>query len=295
MPKFRWYYIFPAALLYLVALMPMFVVHGLADILRVLFYYVFGYRKKVVFENLRKSFPEKDEQWIEITAWKFYANLLDTIIETLSMARLGRSFYRKRMKYTNLNILEELRDKQQPFILVCGHITNWEWAGQGLHLNGIQTDVLYHPLSNPFFNWYLFWCRTRFGLHVIPMQSTIREMLQRKHIPSAITFIADQTPGPEGCHWMEFLNQDTPVFLGVEKMAKKFNYPVVYGEMYRKGRGYYEIDFIKITDTPNATAEFEITEKHMHLLEDCIRKAPEAWLWSHRRWKHKRPNQSQVK
>jgi KDO2-lipid IV(A) lauroyltransferase len=123
------------------------------------------------------------------------------------------------------------------------------------------------------------------------MQSTLREMLKRKNIPSAITFIADQTPSAEGCHWMNFLNQDTPVFLGVEKMAKKFNYPVVYGDMYRKTRGNYVVNFKMLTENPQDMLDFEITEMHMNWLEESIKKNPQDWLWSHRRWKHKKPAQ----
>ena len=289
MPKFRWYYIFPAIPLYVFACLPMFIIHGFSDILRLFLFYVIGYRKKVVLENIRKSFPEKEEAWVQHTAFLFYRNLIDTMLETLSMATRTSQFYKNHVKVHKSEVLGEFTQKGQPVILVCGHIANWEWAGQGLHQTGIQVDVLYHPLTSEFFNWYIYFCRTRFGIHPIPMGNSLREMLQRKNIPSAITFIADQTPGPEGCLWMEFLNQDTPVFLGVEKLAKKFNYPVVYGEMVRMGRGYYEIDFSLVTKEPKETAEFEITRKHMQLLEEYIIKHPENWLWSHRRWKHKRP------
>ncbi len=291
MPKKLWYYPIVAVPFYILALMPMWVLWGISDVARFLVFYIFGYRKEVVFQNLRNSFPEKSDAWVKQTAWKFYQNLFDTIIETIAMAVQTKSYYRKHVHLNNLDVIHDLNKRQQPFILVCGHLCNWEYAGQGLHLNSAQVDVLYHPLSSKWFDWFMYHVRTRYGLHVIPMQSTLREMLKRKDCPSAITFIADQTPSAEGCYWMQFLNQDTPVFLGVEKMAKKFNYPVVYGDMFRTKRGHYEVNFKMLTEEPNAFPEFALTEMHMKLLEESIQRKPEDWLWSHRRWKHKKPTQ----
>ena len=291
MPKKLWYYPILALPFYLLGLLPMWILYGISDLARFLVYYVFGYRKSIVFQNLRNSFPEKDEAWIKQIAWKFYQNLFDTILETIAMAVQSKAYYKKHIHVNNLHLLHDLVKRKQAFVLVCGHLGNWEYAGQGLHLNGVQMDVIYHPLSSKWFNWFMYTARTRFGLHVIPMQSTLREMIQRKDIPSSITFLADQTPSAEGCHWMQFLNQDTPVFMGVEKMAKKFNFPVVYGQIRRAKRGYYELDCEILTNHPKDLPEFEITHQHMQKLEETIRKQPQDWLWSHRRWKHKKPTQ----
>jgi KDO2-lipid IV(A) lauroyltransferase len=286
MPKFKWYYPLLAIPFYLISLLPMFVLHGLSDVARFLFFSVFNYRKQVVFQNLRNAFPQQNEDWIKQIAYKFYQNLFDTIVETIAMVSLSKNFYKKHVRMHNLEVIHALN--QQPFILVCGHLANWEWAGQGLHQAGIQVDVLYHPLSNKWFNWFMYHIRSRYGIYPIAMQSTLREMLKRKQIPSAITFIADQTAGPDTCHWMTFLNQDTPVFLGVEKMAQKCNYPIIYGDMYRDKRGYYDVYFKLLTLEPNSLKPFEITRLHTQMLEESILKKPEDWLWSHKRWKHKR-------
>jgi KDO2-lipid IV(A) lauroyltransferase len=288
MPKFRWYYIIITAPLFLLSLLPMWVLFGISDFVRFLIYHVFGYRKKVVFENLRNSFPEKSEEWIEKTAWAFYRNLFDVTIETIKMASVRKSFYNKHLKQEGLEIIHALNKKNQPFILVCGHAANWEWAGQTLQQSSSQVDVLYHPLTSKWFDWFMYHIRTRFGVYPMAMNNSLREMIARKNIPSAITFIADQTPSSTNCHWMNFLNQDTPVFLGVEKLAKRFNYPIVFGEAYRTKRGYYDVKFWMMCEEPNKTAEFEITEMHTRALEKQIIKQPELWLWSHRRWKHKR-------
>jgi KDO2-lipid IV(A) lauroyltransferase len=288
-PAARWYYYLLAIPLYGLASLPMPIIYGLSNFLRFVFYTVFSYRKEVVLTNLRNSFPKKEEKWIKDIAYKFYQNLFDVTLETISIAIRSRAYYIKHIRYNNMDLMNSFKAKNQPFILVCGHIANWEWAGQGLHQQGIQVDVLYHPLSSKFFDWFMYTIRNRYGVHPITMQNTMREMIARKNIPSAITFIADQTPSASGCHWMEFLNQDTPVFLGVEKMAKKLNYPVVYGEMHRLKRGFYEVQFELLCAEPKLTIDFEITEAHTRLLEKCIRSYPTDWLWSHRRWKHKRP------
>lgn len=289
MPVFRWYFIILSLPLYLIALLPMPLLLVFSDVLRFFVYHVFSYRKKVVFNNLRKSFPEKDEEWIKKTAYSFYQNLFDVTLETIKVASVSPAFFKNRVELLNLHIFHELNNRKQPFILVCGHNGNWEWAGQALQLETNQVDVLFHPLSSKWFNWFLYNTRSRFGVHPIPMQNSLREMVQRKNIPSAVTFIADQTSGPENCHWMTFLNQDTPVFLGTEKLSKKFNYPVVFGKVYRKKRGYYVVHLEMLCAEPNQTQEFEITEQFTKALEKQIIQQPEAWLWSHRRWKHKRP------
>lgn len=286
-PKQHWYYFLFVLPFYLLAILPQWIFYGLIDVLRFFVYHVFRYRREVVLNNLRNSFPNQDEKWIHKTAWAFYRNLLDTAFETIRIAAMPQDSFARHVKFER-GVIEDLGKRGKPFILVCGHLANYEWAGQALHASGTQVDVLYHPLSNSFFDWFIYRCRSRHGIYPIPMQSALREMVNRKNIPSAITFIADQTPSSEGCHWMTFLHQDTPVFLGVEKLARRFNYPVVYGEMRRLGRGQYEMEFKMLFEKPLETRDFDITETHMHELERGIRVQPEDWLWSHRRWKHRR-------
>ncbi len=291
MPKFRWYYLVFSAPLYLVSLLPMPVLYAISDVVRFVVYYIFGYRKKVVLTNLRNSYPHQSNEWVKKTAWAFYQNLFDVTIETIKIATAPKHFYNKHLTLHGMDVIDDLNKKNKPFILVCGHFSNWEWAGQALHQNATQVDVLYHPLSSPWFDWFMYSIRTRFGVYPIKMNSALREMLQRKNISSAVTFIADQTPSTENCYWMNFLNQDTPVFMGVEKLAKRFNYPIVFGEGYRNKRGYYDVHFWMMCAEPNSTNEFEITQMHTKALEKQINKHPEQWLWSHRRWKHKRVKQ----
>jgi KDO2-lipid IV(A) lauroyltransferase len=287
-PKFKWFYLLYAFPLYLIAILPSFLIYLLSDFLRFLVFTVFRYRKDVVYTNLQNSFPNHSKEWIAKTAHDFYRNLFDVTLETIQIAVRSKHFYKKHLLLEGHEVFNDYQASGKPCILVCGHLANWEWAGQSLHASGIQVDVLYHPLSSKWFDWFLYHIRSRHGIKPIAMQSALRDMLSRKNIPTATTFIADQSPSPDGCHWLTFLNQDTPVFLGTEKLAKKFNYPVVYGDIIRTKRGYYKVRFSLITDTPNDTPDFWITEEHSRRLEQSILEQPENWLWSHKRWKHKR-------
>ncbi len=171
-----------------------------------------------------------------------------------------------------------------------GHMGNWEWAGNTFSLQcRHQLYVIYHPIGNKHFDGLMYRMRTRFGTKLIAMKNTFREMLGNKGGLNATAFIADQTPQPNNAHWMTFLNQDTPVFKGTEVIAKKLNIPVLYTSIDRTKRGYYKIHAEILVAEPANTAENEITELHTRRLEQDIIARPETWLWSHRRWKHKRP------
>lgn len=174
-------------------------------------------------------------------------------------------------------------------ILVMGHQGNWEWAGNTFSLLAqAQLYVIYHPLSNPYTNSLICRMRTRFKTKLIAMKDTFREMLSHRKELTATAFIADQTPHPDHAYWTTFLNQDTPVFLGTERIASKLKLPVVYARVKKLQRGYYEIQAETLIEDPQNTSEGEITELHTQRLEQDIIRQPETWLWSHRRWKHKR-------
>jgi len=150
--------------------------------------------------------------------------------------------------------------------------------------------VIYHPITNKYFDGLMHKIRNRTGTKLIPMKNTYREMAVNKKVVSATAFVADQTPKPEHAHWTTFLNQDTPVFKGVEVIAKKMGMPVIYTSVKKVKRGYYEMNAEVLVENPAATADGEICEAYIKRLEADIKSQPETWLWTHRRWKHKRPN-----
>ncbi len=197
----------------------------------------------------------------------------------------------KRCKFSDkaTALFNKLAEEDKSIILVMGHLGNWEWAGNSFSLLcKHQLYVIYHPLRNKYFDRMMYGMRTRFGTKLIAMKDTFREMLSQRKELNATAFIADQTPSPENAYWTNFMNQDTPVFKGTEIIARKIDYTVVYATIKRQKRGYYEIFAEILTDNPKETTDGEISEEHTRRLEQDITEQPEVWLWSHRRWKHKR-------
>lgn len=280
-------------LLYFISILPFPIFYLVSDGVYFLLYRVIGYRKKVVYENLKNSFPEKTHEELKLIEKKFYHYLCDLFLETLKTLTISKEEAIKRCSFNDntKRIFKELYDEKKSCILVMGHYGNWEWAGNSFSLiNPQQLYVIYHPLSNKHFDKLMYDMRSRFGTKLYAMKDTMREMIKNRHEINTTAFIADQTPSPEGAYWTTFLNQDTPVFWGTEKIAQKLNYPVVYVTVKRVKRGYYEVNTEYLVKEPKNTKEGEISELHTRKLEQDIIAQPEIWLWSHRRWKHKRKN-----
>lgn len=277
--------------IYLVSLLPFPLLYLLSDAVYLLLYYVVGYRKKVVMQNLRNAFPGKSETEIRQTGKAFYRYLCDLFLETFKTLTISRQSMVKHCSFhpDTVALFSALAAEGKSAILVMGHKGNWEWAGNTFSiLCAQQLYVIYHPLANPHFNQLIYKMRTRFGTKLIAMQDTFRDMVAYRNEVNATAFIADQTPQPQNAHWMTFLHQDTPVFKGTEKIAQKMNCPVVYVTVQRQKRGYYTVMARLLFPTPKATQDGEITTAHTQQLEKDIIAQPATWLWSHRRWKHTR-------
>lgn len=277
--------------LYLISILPFPLFYLVSDGIYVLLYRIIGYRKKVVYENLKNSFPEKTHEELKKIEKQFYHYLVDLFLETLKTLTISKEEAIKRCKLNPqaIALFDELYAQKQSCILVMGHFGNWEWAGNTFSLiNKQQLYVIYHPLTNKHFDKLMYDMRTRFGSKLYAMKDTMRGMISNRNEINATAFIADQTPAPENAYWTTFLNQDTPVFWGTEKIAQKLNYPVVYVTINKVKRGYYEVNAEILVNEPKNTKEGEISELHTRQLEKDIKAQPEIWLWSHRRWKHKR-------
>lgn len=255
-------------------------------------YYVLSYRKKVVMGNLRASFPDKSEAELQQIGKDFYRYLCDMFLETFKTLTISREEMVKRCSFTpdTLALFDKLAAEGKSAVLVMGHKGNWEWAGNTFSILCKQPlYVIYHPLANQHFNGLMYRMRTRFGTRLIAMQDTFREMVKNRQEVNATAFIADQSPQPATAQWVPFLHQDTPVSKGTEKIAQKMNSPVVYVSVNRVQRGYYTVTATMLVEQPAAAAEGDITVLHTRKLETDILAEPATWLWSHRRWKHKRP------
>jgi Kdo2-lipid IVA lauroyltransferase/acyltransferase len=286
MQAVSFYLLYP--FIFLIASLPFKALYFVSDLLYFLLR-LSGYRRKVVLGNLRRSFPEKTEAEIKKICNDYYSYLCDLVLETLKTLRMSAAEHRERCKFVDHANLEELRRENQSFIIVMGHYGNWEWAGPCFALNNKhQLVVIYRPLANPYFEKLLTGMRTRHLLRITAVKNTLRDMVANRRNLTATALVADQSASRKDAHWMTFLNQDTAVFTGPEKLSKKFNYPVVYMNVIRTGRGYYTIVAEMLSRHPNETPEGEITETFNKRLEKEIRQDPTIWLWSHKRWKHKR-------
>lgn len=276
-------------LIYLTASLPFPVLYKISDF----FYYIIrltGYRQKVVLKNLKNSFPEKTAKEIEDISKSYYRYMCDLVLETFKTLTMTEKQAREHCIFHSTPWLDKMCADKQSFVLVMGHYGNWEWAGPAFTLNtGFQLVVIYRPLSNIYFDRMMIRMRTKFGTRITPVQNTLRDMVANRGKLTATAFIADQTASRKNAHWMTFLNQDTAVFTGPEKLAKKFNYPVVFINVKRLRRGYYEVTPELLVNNPQENSEEgAILELFMKRLEQDIVKEPETWLWSHKRWKHKR-------
>lgn len=277
--------------LYFLSLLPFRLLYVLSDFFFFFLYHIIGYRRKVVMTNLRNSFPEKSEDEIRRTCKEFYRYFCDLFLETFKTLTISRGAMLRHCRFNPSGklLIDNLADEGRSFIIVMGHQGNWEWAGNTFSLLcRHQLYVIYHPLSNKYFDSLLYKMRTRFGTKLIAMKDTFRDMVNNKNELNATAFIADQTPPPDKAYWMNFLNQDTPVFMGAEKIARKMKYPVVYVSAEKEKRGYYRLHAELLSSPPFDEPDGEIAMLYTKRLENDIIKQPPTWLWTHKRWKHKR-------
>lgn len=285
------FYIF-YAIAWMVSLMPFWMMYILSDLIYFLLYHVFAYRKQVTLNNLRNAFPDKDEQWIRKTARKFYRSLSDIMLEDLKVLTISQKKLAGRYRYINTEIMDKIFAQDRSVIIAIGHCGNWEWLGNTMgpmyiHVKGY---AIVKPLANKYFDGFMNGLRNRFiEDSIIYMRDTLRVMVSRKNTTSMYVFAADQTPNPvENSYWTNFFNQDTPFYTGIEKLARSLDLGVIFIDLYREKRGYYAGEISLITESAKNTKEHEITNAYIQKLEEAIRKRPHNWLWSHRRWKHKR-------
>jgi len=281
-----------STILLLLSKLPFWILYRISDVLFVLVYYIFGYRKKVVYKNLYNSFPEKSEKEIKKIAKDFYRYLPDIIVETIKMRSISQEEVLKRMTLINAedNVYRHLNNGKS-IIGVTAHYANWEL---GIHRLSLVTNdpilIIYKPLNNKDFDDIFNHIRSRFGANMVPMKQILRHIVKLKGQPHISIFVADQTPlYQDSDYFMPFLNQEALVYTGTERIAKMTGNPVVFCEIRRKTkRGYYECEFRTLIEDPSQYEQYEITQICNRYTEEVIKKDPQFWLWSHNRWKRKR-------
>jgi KDO2-lipid IV(A) lauroyltransferase len=285
------YYLF-YGINWIVTLLPLPVLYFFSDFIYLLLYYFPSYRRKVVATNLKNSFPEKSEEELKCIEKKFYKHLADLFIETLKLSHMSKSQLMKRFTVCNLGVISKLLEEKRDVIAVLGHYNNWEWLAALPLYTKYKAVSIYKPLQNKYFNMFINKLRSQNGMVLTPMSNIIREIIndRKNNINTISAFISDQTPiKSEIRYWTTFLNQDTPVYMGTEKVASKYDMAIVFFHIQKIKRGYYNLNIELLFDHTAGLPDHLITETHVRRLEEIITEKPEYWIWSHRRWKHKRP------
>lgn len=271
--------------------MPMSVLFFFSDITFFLTYHVVKYRRKVVHKNLKIAFPNKSPKELKTIEKGFYHHFTDFIFESIKSISISEKDVLSRTSIKNVEMLDKYYKQNKNVLVVCGHYNNWEFYALSLPKQLKHTTYsLYQPLKNKFFDRILLNSRKRNGMNLIKTRDIFTFFQEKNDNPKLMVIVNDQSPtNKQKAYWNTFLNQETGWNIGPEKLAKKFNYVVLFGHSKKIKRGVYEVEFSLVTETPQQTNDEYITDKYSAILEDIIKKKPEFWLWSHKRWKHKKP------
>ena len=282
-------YIFTYSLIWLLNLMPEWILFRISDVFYMLLYHVVGYRRKVVFDNLRMAFPEYEKKQIRHTARKFYRHFADLMLESAICHFYSETKAFSRISYRNTELLDRLYARGKMVMAVTAHYGNWEYMNNLELVSDYPVIGIYKPLKIRQFDNMIKRNRTRYGSSVTPMEKIARVLIKRKqeNNPALTINLADQRPlFRQIQYWTKFMGLDTPLYLGTEKLARKLDAAVVFLKVRKVKRGRYEVEIELISEDPNSLEPFELTNRHVRILEELIREEPQYWLWSHRRWKH---------
>jgi Kdo2-lipid IVA lauroyltransferase/acyltransferase len=276
---------------WIITLLPLRILYIFSYPLYFILYYFPSYRRKIVYNNLKNAFPEKSEREINKIEKGFYRHLSDLFIEVLKLTHMGEEELKRRFIVENPEILDKLLAEKRDVVAVMGHYNNWEWLGVLPYYTRYKAVSIYKPLKNKHFDVFLNNLRMRHGMVLTPMSLIIREIIKDRsmNINTVSAFISDQSPVKADIkYWTRFLNQDTPVFLGAEKVAAKYDMVVVFFNIKKTGRGKYSMAIELLFEHTTGLPEYAITEAHVKRLEEIVKDNPQYWIWSHRRWKHKK-------
>lgn len=273
--------------LYLLSLLPLRVLYVLSDFLAFLLYYVFGYRKKVVLDNLAIAFPEKTQAERIKIAKRFYRNFVDNFIETIKLLSAGKKFITNHFVIDS-DPFKALYESGRKCQVHLGHNFNWEVANVAMPFYMQQPFiVVYMPIKNKVMDRLFMHLRTRTGSIMLPATDMRNAIIPYRNMQYALALVADQAPGSVSkAYWLNFFGRPTPFVRGPENGARVGNIPVIFTQLYKTKRGYYRANFEVGAENPAELPEGELTRRYIQFLEKAIRDRPDMWLWSHRRWKH---------
>ncbi len=283
-------YILLYPFIWLVSSLPFKLLYFVSDILYFLIYRIFGYRKKVVKTNLRLVFPDKSEKEISKITSKFYHHLCDMIMESLKTLTISEEEMKARYRFTNSEIFLDLEKKNKSVIVMCAHYGSWEWIFILQKYVNHKGFAVYKKLGNKYFDKLVKKIRAKYDTHLITTKETF-EVLEKSKKAGELSlsgFVSDQSPKYwKALHWNSFMGITVPMHTGAEFLAKKLDMAVVFFSVKRIKRGFYETTFETLAENPNEFENYEITDMFFKKVEKQIKEAPEYYLWTHKRWKHR--------
>ncbi|MDQ0781989.1 lysophospholipid acyltransferase family protein [Chryseobacterium sp. W4I1] len=276
-------------ILYFISKLPLKVLYIFSDVIFFLNYFLVGYRKKVITQNLKNSFPEKSDEEIRIIRKKFYLNFSDYLVETIKSFSISETESRVRMQHINQEVFHDAKAEGKNIIMLAGHVFNWEWMNAFAKIIPQKhCHPVYRKVNNDFWENQMKIVRNKFGNEALEANEVIMNIFRSKNDgESAYMFVADQTPHVAHVNYgLEFLNQKTPAFIGYDKLATRMDLAFIYCEMKKVKRGYYQVNYHRIYPDGEKFTEHEVVRKFHKLLENTLHKHPDNYLWSHRKWKY---------
>ena len=279
----------------LLSWLPFPLLYALAWVAYLLLYYVTGYRKTVVYENLRRAFPDKSGREITVLAKMFYRQLAQVAFEIVKARRMSKADFRQRVELVNPELIRQYSNNFQDSVIVLTiHQGNWEWMLHGVtSALGVPVDPVYKPLHNKSADKLIFDIRSRFGSRPVSMEYATKDILRRRREFRLFVMVADQSPiRSERSYWTEFMHQPAAFYLGTEAIAKMTGFPILFAQCRRQRRGHYQLEFHELAQAPYDKNSHEVTERYVRMAEQAIRSEPQSWLWSNQRWKRDRATEN---
>ena len=279
----------------LLSWLPFPLLYTLAWVAYLLLYYVAGYRKTVVYENLRRAFPDKSAREVTVLAKMFYRQLAQVAFEIVKARRMSKADFRQRVELVNPELIRQYSNNFQDSVIVLTiHQGNWEWMLHGVtSALGVPVDPVYKPLHNKSADKLIFDIRSRFGSRPVSMEYATKDIIRRRREFRLFVMVADQSPiRSERSYWTEFMHQPAAFYLGTEAIAKMTGFPILFAQCRRQRRGHYQLEFHELAQAPYDKNSHEVTERYVRMAEQAIRSEPQSWLWSNQRWKRDRATEN---
>lgn len=282
-------YILVYPLLWLISILPFRLFYFFSDFVFFVLFYVVGYRKRVVSENLARAFPGKSKKELKKIKKEFYRHMCDMFLEMVKTLNISKEELKERYKIINIEVLQDIV-KDNSVLIVCSHYANWEWNVSINNYVNAKGYAVYQKIGNSYFDDLIKKIRAKWNTTLITQQETVKTVYRnvQNGVISAYGMVSDQSPQVKRAqYWSEFMGVKAPIFNGPENMARKLDLAVVFLKVSKVKRGYYQAEFIPITTSGKQTKKHQITDQFLRLTEDQIREKPEYYLWTHKRWKHR--------